>query len=68
MSSNDFGAMDFFAKNVLGHKKDMSCVLKCVLKFSRGQNTPFPTKSVEDILPKYFSPTHKTKMNSKSKN
>ncbi len=47
MSSSDFEATDFFAKmswDVKGHVLDMSCVLKCVLKFSRGWDRPLPTK------------------------
>ncbi len=28
-----------------GHVPEMSCVLKCVLKFFKGQDRPLPTKS-----------------------
>ncbi len=48
MSSNDFRARDFFQKlswDILCHVLAMSNVLKFVLKFSKRQARPLPTKA-----------------------
>ncbi len=55
MTSNDFGATDFFGINVLGHFKDMSLASKCPLNFARGWDRPFPTKALENKQLKILS-------------
>ncbi len=53
MSSNDLGAENFFRKcpRILkGHVLDMSYVLKCVLKISKGQVKLISTKMIGTLL------------------